>query len=295
MRFIIIICFFLSVTIVSSQELNCEIIVDARQTGSENLQIFKTLETQLSEFINNTSWTNRSIRLNEKIDCTMFINISSYENDVFQGTLQIQSARPIYNSAYSSPTYNFNDRNFSFRYQEFQNLTFNENQFENNLVSVIAFHVNMILGIDSDTFKLNSGTVFFDNAQKILDFSQQKGFKGWGASDGLQSRYYLIDNILSPTFKEFRNVMYDYHIKGLDIMVNEPKAAKEAISKSLMMLNTMNRRRHNSYILRVFFDTKAEEILDIFSGGPNVPVTNLISTLTKIAPNHSDKWRNISF
>ena len=106
---------------------------------------------------------------------------------------------------------------------------------------------------------------------------------------------YLIDNVLSPTFKEFRNVMYDYHIKGLDIMVNEPKAAKEAISKSLMMLNTMNRRRPNSYILRVFFDTKAEEILDIFSGGPNVPVTNLISTLTKIAPNHSDKWRNISF
>ena len=278
-----------------SQELNCEVVVEARQTGNENLQVFKTLQTQLTEFINSTSWTNKVVRQNEKIDCTMFVNISSYENDVFQGTLQIQSSRPIFNSSYNSPTYNFNDRNFTFNYQEFQNFTFNENQFENNLVSVIAFHIYVILGIDADTFKLNSGTSFFEQAQKILDFSQQKGFRGWGPGDGLQSRYYLIDNILSTTFKEFRNVMYDYHIKGLDIMVNETKSGKEAVAKSLMMLDQMNTRRPNSYILRVFFDTKANEILDIFSGGPKVPVTNLISTLSKIAPNHSDKWRNISF
>ena len=290
-----LILFFLLSNFIFSQELNCEVVVEARQTGNENLQIFNSLQSQLTEFINNTSWTRRQIRPNEKIDCTMLINITSYDNDIFQGSLQIQSSRPIYNSSYNSPTYNYNDRNFSFRYQEFQNINFNENQFENNLVSVLAFHVYMILGIDADTFKLNSGTEFFDKAQKILDFSQQKGFKGWGANDGLQSRYYLIDNILSPTFKEFRNIMYDYHIKGMDIMVNEPKAAKESVSKSLMMLNQMNRRRPNSYILRVFFDTKAEEILDIFSDGPTVPVTNLISILNKIAPNHSDKWRNISF
>ena len=293
-NFYLIFFLFLS-NIFVSQELNCEVVVEARQTGNENLQVFKTLQTQLTEFVNSTSWTNKAVRQNEKIDCTMFISISSYENDIFQGTLQIQSSRPIFNSSYNSPTYNFNDRNFTFNYQEFQNFTFNENQFENNLVSVIAFHIYVILGIDADTFKLNSGTSFFEQAQKILDFSQQKGFRGWGAGDGLQSRYYLIDNILSTTFKEFRNVMYDYHIKGLDIMVNETKAAKEAVTKSLMMLDQMNRRRPNSYILRVFFDTKANEILDVFSGGPKVPVTNLISTLNKIAPNHSDKWRNISF
>ena len=281
--------------IIVSQELNCEVVVEARQTGNENLQVFKTLQTQLTEFINNTSWTNKSVRQNEKIDCTMFINITSYENDIFQGTLQVQSSRPIFNSSYNSPTYNFNDRNFTFNYQEFQNFTFNKNQFENNLVSVIAFHIYVILGIDSDTFELNSGSSFFEQAQKILDFSQQKGFRGWGPGDGLQSRYYLIDNILSTTFKEYRNVMYDYHIKGLDIMVNETKAAKEAVIKSIMTLDQMNRRRPNSYILRVFFDTKANEIFDVFSGGPKVPVANLISTLNKIAPNHSDKWRNISF
>ena len=122
--------------IIVSQELNCEVVVEARQTGNENLQVFKTLQTQLTEFINNTSWTNKSVRQNEKIDCTMFINITSYENDIFQGTLQVQSSRPIFNSSYNSPTYNFNDRNFTFNYQEFQNFTFNKNQFENNSLNI---------------------------------------------------------------------------------------------------------------------------------------------------------------
>ena len=273
----------------------CNVTVDARQTGNENLQIFRSLQTQLTDFINNTTWTGRKIRNNERIDCNMFINISSYDNDVFQATLQIQSSRPIYNSSYNSPVYNFNDKNFTFRYQEFQNLRFNADVFESNLVSVLAFHIYMILGIDADTFDMNSGDVFYRQAQKILDYSQQNGFKGWAANDGLQSRYYLIDNILSPTYKEYRVVLHDYHFKGLDFMNTDVKQAKNNIAKSLMMLEQMNRRRPNSFILRVFFDTKSNEIQDIFSDGPSVPVTNLISALSKIAPNHSDKWRKISF
>tara|TARA_Y100001970_G_C14156139_1_gene815669 strand:+ start:651 stop:1538 length:888 start_codon:yes stop_codon:yes gene_type:complete len=292
---ILLIFSLLTTTLTFSQELACNVTVDARQTGNENLQIFRSLQTQLTDFINNTTWTGRKIRNNERIDCNMFINISSYDNDVFQATLQIQSSRPIYNSSYNSPVYNFNDKNFTFRYQEFQNLRFNADVFESNLVSVLAFHIYMILGIDADTFDMNSGDVFYRQAQKILDYSQQNGFKGWAANDGLQSRYYLIDNILSPTYKEYRVVLHDYHFKGLDFMNTDVKQAKNNIAKSLMMLEQMNRRRPNSFILRVFFDTKSNEIQDIFSDGPSVPVTNLISALSKIAPNHSDKWRKISF
>ena len=291
----LIILFLLISNFLLSQELNSEVIIDARQTGKENLQIFKTLESQLTEFINDNTWTNKSIKQNEKINCTFYLNITSYENDFFEGTIQIQSSRPIFNSSYNSPTYNFNDRNFTFNYQQFQNFTFNDNQFENNLVSVIAFHIYVILGIDADTFKLNSGTPFFEQAQKIVNFSQQKGFRGWGPADGLQSRYYLIDNILSNTYKEYRTCMYNYHLNGLDIMATQSKKAKQEIVNSILLLDQMYKRRPNSYILRVFFDSKSDEILDIFSGGPKIPVANLISTLSKIAPNHSDKWRNISF
>ena len=214
--------FVLSISHFYSQELNCNIIVDARQTGDENLQVFKTLETQLSEFVNNNSWTGRLVRPNEKIDCSMFININSYENDIFQGTIQIQSSRPIYNSSYNSLIYNFNDRNFSFRYQEYQNLSFNDNQFENNLVSVIAFHINMILGIDSDSFELNSGTQYFNIAQKISKKSALT------LKIGKEAFYKQINMNLSDAYDYASNVMVENMLKldaeeGIEAFINKRK------------------------------------------------------------------------
>ena len=122
-----------------SQELNCNIEIEARQTGNENLQIFKTLKSQLTDFINNNAWTNKQFKNNEKINCTMFLNISSYENNIFNGTIQIQSSRPIFNSSYNSPIYNFNDRNFSFRYQEYQNFDQNLDQADLKIHSHIKY------------------------------------------------------------------------------------------------------------------------------------------------------------
>ena len=294
MRKIFLFFLLLNISFFQGQDLNCEITIDARQTGQENLQVFKSLENQLYEFINNNSWTGRSIRPNEKINCTMFLNITSMDNDSFNGTLQIQASRPVYNSSYLSPVYNFNDKNFNFRYQEYQNLNFNPNQFENNLVSIITFHIYIILGIDADSFALNGGTDYFEVAREILDYSQNQGYKGWASTDGLQSRYFLIDNILSPTYKEYREVMYSYHLRGLDKMANEPKMSKTILIEQINALNIMHRRRPNSFLMRVFFDTKSEEIFEIFKDGPKVSTSNMISILNRISPNHSEKWRNIN-
>jgi hypothetical protein len=279
-----------------SQELNCNVVVNAQQTGDENIQVFKTLERQLKEFINNTQWTNKTYKSQEKIECSMNIIITDYNSDSFEASIQVQSSRPIFNSTYSSPIYNFNDKNFSFQYLEFQNLLYNANQYESNLISVLAFHVYMILGLDADTFSPNGGDEYFQQAQIITNYSQQgNAFKGWKLEDGLQTRFTLIDNLLSPTYKEFRNVMYDYHINGLDVMADNPKSGKEKIASLFSELNTMNQRRPNSFLLRVFFDAKGDEIADIFSGGPSVNVTSVIDVLNKIAPTYSSKWRDISF
>mgnify|MGYP001243432396 CR=1 FL=1 len=277
------------------QELNCNVIINATQTGDENLQIFKTLENQISDFINNTNWTSNPITAKQRINCSMVINISNYDNDVFQGTIQIQSSRPIFNSSYESSVYNYNDKDFSFQYQEFQNFVFNPTQFESNLISVLSFHVYLILGIDSDTFELNSGKRHYQQARSILDYSSSSNYVGWNAKDGRQNRYYLIDNILSPTFKEFSNVLYDYHLNGLDNMYADVKKSKINISKSIISLESMNIRRPNSYILKVFFDAKSDEIQDIFSDGPSIEITKLSSALSKLAPMHSSKWRKIKF
>lgn len=296
MRKSILIVAFLFVSQAFSQELNCTVVVNAQQTGNENVQVFKTLERQLKEFINNTQWTNKTYKPQEKIECSMNIIITDYNSDNFEASIQVQSSRPVFNSTYSTPVYNFNDKNFNFEYLEFQNLVFNPNQFESNLISVLTFHVYMILGLDADTFSLKGGDEFFQQAQIIANYSQQaNNYKGWKLEDGLQTRFTLIDNMLSPTYKEFRSVMYDYHINGLDVMADNPKNGKEKIASTMNDLNTMNQRRPNSFLLRVFFDAKGDEIADIFSGGPSVNVTSIIDILNRIAPTYGSKWRTISF
>lgn len=295
MRNILALIFILFTSVTFSQELNCTVNVIAQQTGNDNNVVFKTLERQLTEFINNTKWTNKSFGLSERISCSMVINVNEYNNDLFSASLQVSSSRPIYNSTYSSPVYNYNDKQFNFQYLEFQNLVFNPIQFESNLISVLSFHVYMILGMDADSFALNGGTDYFKQAQTIANYSQQLNGQGWKLEDGLQSRFALIDNLMSPTFEAMRSTMYNYHLGGLDVMSANPKDGKEKVIAAITELQNVHRSRPNSYLMRVFFDAKANEIMDILSGGPSVNITDAMGILNKIAPMHSQKWRNIKY
>lgn len=295
MRNLFLLFTFLFTSVMFSQELNCTVNVIAERTGNENNAVFQTLEKQLTEFVNNTKWTNKSFVPQERINCSMVINVKNYNNDFFSASLQVSSSRPIFNSTYSSPVYNYNDKDFNFQYLEFQNLVFNESQFESNLISVLSFHVYMILGMDADSFELNGGNEYFDQAQTIASYSQQLSGQGWKLEDGLQSRFALIDNLLSPSFKDLRSTMYKYHIEGLDTMNEDPKKGKVEIISVLDELQKVHRIRPNSFLMRVFFDAKADEIMDILSGGPSVNITDAMDILNRIAPMHSQKWRNIKF
>ncbi|MFD1063640.1 DUF4835 family protein [Winogradskyella litorisediminis] len=288
--------FFLLISNIGiAQELNCTVSVVAQQTGNDNNQVFKTLERQLNEFINNTQWTDKKYKTQERINCSMVINVQSYNNDAFSATLQVQSSRPVFGSTYSTPVYTFNDKDFQFRYLEFQNLVFNDNQFESNLISVLTFHIYMMLGMDADTFDANGGDEYFRQAQTIVNYSAGTGGPGWKLEDGLQSRFAFIDNMLSPTYKEFRSSMYTYHRNGLDLMFKDVKTGKQEVSKSILDLQKMHGRRPNSFLMRVFFDSKANEITSIFSGGPSVQISSLVNALNKIAPIHGSKWKKIKF
>lgn len=288
--------FFLFISVLSvGQELNCTVTVVAQQTGNDNNQVFKTLERQLTEFINNTQWTDKKFKTQERIECSMVINVQNYNNDAFSATLQVQSSRPVYGSTYSTPVYTFNDKDFQFRYLEFQNLVFNSNQFESNLISTLAFHIYMILGMDADTFAPNGGNNYFRQAQTIVNYSAGNGGKGWKLEDGLQSRFAMIDKLLSPTYKEFRSSMYSYHRDGLDLMYKDLKKGKEAVSASVSDLQKMHGRRPNSFLMRVFFDSKANEVASIFSGGPSVSISKLVNALNKISPVNASKWQKIKF
>lgn len=285
--------FLLVLVPMSAQELNCEIVINAEQTGKENQSVFKTLQRALSEFVNQTTWTDKKFEEEEKISCSMFITINSFEGESFSGTIQVQSSRPVYGSTMVTPVFNFKDEQFSFNYREYQPLNYSQNSYSSNLVSVVSYYVYTILGIDADTFAPEGGTPYFEEAKRIVSTAQQGGQGGWKASDGTRSRYRLNTDLLANTYAEYRQALYQYHRQGLDVMYDDPEVGKKAIADALAGLKPMNDRRSNSLLMRTFFDAKAEEITDIFSGGPEINRPDLQEVLSAIAPRYSKNWRNL--
>lgn len=278
-----------------AQELNCVVTVNSDQVGQTNQQIFKTLERSLNDFVNKNKWTNRVYRENERVNARMFITVTQYESDRFEANIQIQSTRPVFNTSYESPVFNYKDNAFNFQYQEFQPLVYNPNSFDSNLTGVIAYYVYVMLGLDADTFSLEGGNDFYRQAQNIVTQAQSTSYSGWSQETGDRSRFELVDNLLSNSFREYRIAMYNYHRKGLDILADNNSTGKQIVAGSLRLFETLIKRRPNAFLIQTFFDAKSEEIQNIFSDGPKVDVVKLKETLNKVAPFYSSTWNEINY
>ena len=225
----------------------------------------------------------------------MFVTVTEYQNNRFKASIQLQSSRPVYNTSYESPVFNYKDNQFNFEYTEFQPLVFNENVFESNLVGVVAYYAYIMLGIDADTFELNGGTDFYRKAQNIVTQAQGSSAAGWSQDTSERTRFELVDNLLSNTFKEYRVAMYNYHRKGLDILADNNSTGKQVIAGTMRLLETLVKRRPNAFLIQTFFDAKSEEIQNVFSDGPKVDIVQLKETLNKIAPLYSSTWNAITY
>ena len=294
MHKLLLILFFLGIYQSKAQELNCLVIVNADQIQNTNSQVYNTLQNAITEYINNTKWTNNTYKPQEKINCAITLNILEQpSSNEFKGNMTVQASRPVYNSTYQSPILNYKDDNLSFTYNEYQPLIYNANSFDSNLVSILTFYAYTILGMDADTFSLKGGEQYFKQAENVVNQAQQGGYSGWNRIDGNNTRYQLNENILSPVYEDFRQIMYTYHIKGLDLMSDNKKEAKKNIADALMKLQNIYNRRANAYLLRVFMDTKSDEIVDIFADGPRISTTNLKEILLRIYPTFNEKWEKI--
>ena len=287
------VCFVTAFTL-SAQELNCTVTVNSDQLPQGDLQIFRTLERSLNDFVNKNKWTNRIYKENERINAQMFITITNFESNRFEGTIQIQSSRPVYNTSYETSVFNYKDSDLAFEYIEFEPLIFNANVYSSNLVGVVAYYVNIILGLDADTFSLEGGSDQFRIAQQITTQAQGTSFRGWDATEN-RSRFVLIDDLMSNTYREYRVAMYNYHRKGLDIMSDNNSTGKQVIAGSMKLFETMQKRRPNAFLTQTFFDAKSEEIRNIFSDGPKVDIIKLKETLNNVAPYYSSTWNDIKY
>ncbi|MDP2088011.1 MAG: DUF4835 family protein [Flavobacteriaceae bacterium] len=289
--------FFISLSLTFSalaQEFQCKVIVNSEKIPGSNKQIFSTLEKALNEFVNQKKWANQSFDSKEPIECVFTINILEQPSqNEFKASIQLQASRPVFNSTYSTPIFNYKDDQFSFRYTEFEPLFYNPNNFQSNLVSVIAYYSYVVLGFDADTFADKGGNEYYYQAQNVVNLAQQSSYLGWNSNDGLRNRYNLINELLSTTFDVVRNSFYQYHINGLDTMFADNYNAKEVILNSIISMDELFNQRPNSILIRVFMDAKSEEIVNIFSDGPKIETQNLKRVLNSISATNSSKWQKI--
>lgn len=279
-----------------SQELLANVQVNAQQMGGSNMQVYKTLEKNLRDFINNTSWTGKKLQNFEKIKCNFAIVINEKAgSNNFKASIVVQAVRPVFNTTYESPLININDTNFGFEYTENENLIFNERQFSGkNLIDVISFYVYTILGYDADSFKARGGQIYFEKALKISNNAQNQNYAGWAVIEGPRTRAALIDNILRPEQNTLRNMYYTYHRAGLDNLAKQDQTpAKKIIADALMQLKTYESNFQMNYPVNLFIDTKKQEIFDIFNTGNNgaVNMADLKALFVILSPKDIEtKW-----
>ena len=282
---------------VFSQNLIADVKVDYSQVQGSNTQIFQTLQKSLTTFVNSTKWTNDRLKTYERIEASFVINIKEKDGNKFKASILVQSRRPVFNSTYYTPVLNMADENFTFQYQEFEELVFNDRKFSGkNLTDVITFYVYLVLGYDADTFAKDGGTDYFKTAKKIADYAQaNNNFSGWSELDGLKSRISLINNILKADNSTLRNINYQYHRNGLDTMSENETRGKNAIGNTLLQLEFYQGGSFSQfYPLELFLTAKNAEISQIFSGGQasTANIEKLKEILNSIAPKYSDSYWN---
>lgn len=286
----------ISTQLISAQELLANVQVNYSQLGGSNTQVYKTLEKNLKDFINNTSWTGKRLQNFEKIKCNFAIVINAKEgNSSYKSSIVVQASRPVFGTTYESPLININDTDFSFEYTENENLTFNERQFSGkNLIDVISFYVYTILGYDGDSFKAMGGQEWFLKAQKISQNSQNQRFSGWSVVEGPRTRANLIDNILKTENNTLRTVYYNYHRLGMDNLGKQDQnPAKRSMYDALMLLKNYENNFQMNYPFNVFIDSKKNEIYDVFANGSTatVNINELKNLMNTVSPKDSDsKW-----
>lgn len=285
-----------------AQELKCSVQVlfdKVEGIGGSDSRIYQSLKTSVFEFMNNTRWTNDVIKDEERIECSILINIEQRDpGDLFSflASVQIQSRRPIYKTSYSSILLNHKDKDFQFRYQDGDPLIFSEGTFNNNITSLFAFYAYMILGYDYDSYALNGGTPYFQKAQSIVT-NVPDGIIGWKAYEDKKipdNRYWLIDNVLSPNFAPMREAIYKYHRLGLDVMVTNKENGRKAIMESYELLKKVAKNRPNSFNMQVFFNAKADEAINIFSQATPAEKEKVVELLSSINAINSNKYQKIS-
>jgi hypothetical protein len=294
-RYLLFIFLFSGSSFLNAQEFNCQLQVIARQVEGTDKKVFQTLQDELIKFISDRRWTNYQFKVEERIDCSIVMNITERpSSDVFKGNITIVATRPAYKTSYASTLINYIDKDFQFEYVEFQPLDFIENTHSSNLTSVLAYYLYIILGLDFDSFSPMGGTPFFEKAQQIVNAAQNTPEPGWKSFESMLNRYWMVENYLNNSYQDLRKFSYEYHRKGLDVMSEKAEPGRAWIYDNLKMLENLYNEKPGLYILQLFIDSKRDELINIFTMGTPTEKTGAVQLLKKIDPSNANQYMKIS-
>jgi hypothetical protein len=301
-KFLVIILFLAIAHSAKSQELQARLTVIASKVSTQiDKKIFITLQSALTNFLNQRRWTNDAFQPAEKIQCNFLLTIEQdLGKNVFKGKLTVQAARPVYNTSYDSPIMNFLDDNITFKYVEFQPVEFNENRVQGNdplvanLTALLAFYVNIILGLDYDSFSLRGGDQFFQKAWNIVNNAPENAdIGGWKSFESLRNRYWLAENLNSNRFALVHDALYSYYRSGMDLFYENEDAGRNGILNCLNFLNTINSENPNSMVMQFFFQGKGNELVKVFSKASSEQKSRARELLTKLDITNAAAYREL--
>lgn len=277
-----------------AQDLNARVKVVSPKIQITNKRVLQTLETAMKDFLNGRKWSNDAIAPNERIACNFVYNVTNWDGGSnFSGELQVQSSRPVYNSAYTSTLLNINDKDVDFSYTEGQTIDYTDQSFQSNLSSVMAFYAYIIVGMDYDSFARYGGSPYFANAQNVVINAQTSSFKGWKAFDSNLNRYWLAENLNNKLYLNLRSFIYDYHRNGLDIMADNAAKGRKAIVALLPVLQQVDRKRLGSYFPLAFYTAKDDELVSIFSNASPQEKMQAMNILVAADPSNGGKYQSL--
>jgi hypothetical protein len=286
----------------SAQELLAKMtVVSNRVSTQEAKKKFQNLQGTLTDFLNNRKWSGDAYLPQEKIKCNFLISIDQdLGNNVYKASLTVQAARPVYNTTYESPIINFQDNDLSFRYADFQPIEFNENRIQGsdplaaNLTAILAYYVNIILGMDYDSFSPRGGDPFFQKARYIVNNAPESGdITGWKTFDGLRNRNKLIENLTDNRFTLMHDAIYSYYRSGLDLFYENEEQGRAGILASLNFINKLNTDNPNSMVMQFFFQGKSTELYRIFSRADNDSKQRARDLLVKLDITNANAYKEL--
>ncbi|MCI7776066.1 MAG: DUF4835 family protein [Prevotellaceae bacterium] len=278
------------------QELNARVNINRSQVSNTKGEVFDALQKTMADFLNNHKWTELTFRDNEKIQCTFNLTVSTYSDtdNSFVCSLLLSSTRPVYGSSYTTTGYSVKDPQFTFTFKEHDQLEFNINNIDNNLVALLAYYAYVIIGMDMDTMAPKGGTPYLQTAEQIVQAGQALDFPGWKAFDDSKNRFGLLNDYMDGAMESMRQFEYVYHRKGLDRMATAPDSARVAIAEGLELLREAHQAKTMSQVPQLFTEYKREELLNIFADkGTKEEREKAYEILFAIDASQNESWKKL--